>query len=276
MTSFLDGFQVTNYTVGDVLALRGRKYLTAFGKSELLTEELGLETYTNLSLLFDGKDAYSIVLYGSKEDDETRALYLDSLMDTISFTDEPKKSPTETISSAKPSPTAKPAPPPTPTPSAKPTPSPARTQSSGSGATAGQKNALSLAKRYLSVSAFSHEGLIDQLMYEKYSREDATYAADNCGADWNEQALSLAKSYLKISAFSYDGLIDQFEYEGFTSEQANYGADNCGADWNEEAVKKAAAYLKISSFSRSELISQLEYEGFTHEQAVYGAEGNGY
>ena len=55
------------------------------------------------------------------------------------------------------------------------------------------------------MSAFSREGLIDQLMYEKFSTEEATYAADNCGADWNEQALKKALSYLDVSAFSYKG-----------------------------------------------------------------------
>lgn len=136
--------------------------------------------------------------------------------------------------------------------------------------TAGQQNALDTAKRYLQSSAFSYSGLIDQLEYEKYSTEDATYAADHCGADWNEQALLSAKSYIDYSAFSYTGLIDQLEYEGFTAEQAAYGADNCGADWNAEAAEAAANYLEFSSFSRDGLIDQLLYEGFTQEQAEYG------
>ena len=51
------------------------------------------------------------------------------------------------------------------------------------------KNALKSADSYLRYSAFSHDGLINQLEYEGYSTEEATYAADNCGADWDEQAL---------------------------------------------------------------------------------------
>lgn len=142
--------------------------------------------------------------------------------------------------------------------------------------TTGQKNALKSAKSYLGFSAFSYEGLIDQLEFEGYSNEDAIYAVDNCGADWNEQALKSAKSYLDFSAFSYSGLISQLEYEKFTTEQATYGADNCAADWNEQAAKAAKSYLDTSSFSRDGLIDQLEFEGFTNEQAVYGAEQNGY
>lgn len=95
--------------------------------------------------------------------------------------------------------------------------------SSTSGATIGQTNALRSARSYLEYSAFSYKGLIEQLEYEKFSHEDAVYAADNCGADWNEQAAKSAKSYLEYTSFSRDSLIEQLEYEGFTNEQAIYG-----------------------------------------------------
>ncbi len=94
--------------------------------------------------------------------------------------------------------------------------------------TTGQANALKQAKSYLDFSAFSYSGLISQLEYEQYSHEDAVFAADNCGADWNEQAVEKAKSYLEFSSFSRDGLIEQLEYEGFTHEQAVYGAEANG------------------------------------------------
>ena len=143
-------------------------------------------------------------------------------------------------------------------------------------ATTGEKNALEKAKSYISHSAFSYTGLINQLEYNGYSKSEATYGADHCGADWYEQALAKAKSYISHSAFSYDGLVDQLEYSGFTNEQAVYGVKNCGADWYEQAKKKAESYLSHMSFSKSELIDQLEYSGFTHDQAVYGAKENGY
>ena len=111
---------------------------------------------------------------------------------------------------------------------------------------------------------------------ERKAVEEATYAADHCGADWNEQALLKALSYLDTLAFSYTGLIDQLEFEEFTPEQARYAVDRCGADWNEQAVKKAQSYLEVMAFSKEGLIDQLEFEGFTHEQAVYGVEQNGY
>ena len=94
--------------------------------------------------------------------------------------------------------------------------------------TMGQKNALRSAKNYLSVMAFSHSGLIEQLEFEGYSTEDATYAADNCGADWNEQAAKAAQNYLNIMSFSKSGLIEQLEFEGYSHEQATYGAEANG------------------------------------------------
>ena len=143
-------------------------------------------------------------------------------------------------------------------------------------ATQGERNAAEKAESYLQYSAFSYEGLIDQLEFEGYSHSEAVYGADSTGANWKEQALKKAKQYLDYSAFSYEGLIDQLEYEKYTHEEAVYGVDNCGADWKEQAAKKAKSYLDYSSFSRDGLIDQLEFEGFTHDEAVYGASRNGY
>lgn len=102
------------------------------------------------------------------------------------------------------------------------------TYSKGKAPTVSQLNALRSAMSYLRSSSFSYTGLIEQLEYEKYSHEDAVYAVDNCGADWNEQAKKSAASYLRTSSFSRDGLIEQLEYEGFTYEQAVYGVTQNG------------------------------------------------
>ena len=145
----------------------------------------------------------------------------------------------------------------------------------GGTVSAGKRNALQTAKNYLSVMPFSKSGLVNQLEYEGFSTEESTYAANNCGADWNQQALKSAKNYLNVMPFSKSGLVNQLEYEGFTSSQANYGANNCGADWNQQAAKKAKDYLDIMSFSRAGLIEQLKYDGFTQSQAEYGANSVG-
>lgn len=94
--------------------------------------------------------------------------------------------------------------------------------------TTGEKNALRSAREYLSFSAFSYTGLIKQLEYEGYSTEEATYAADNCNANWNEQAAKSAKEYLDVSSFSRQELINQLIYEGYTQEQAEYGVTQNG------------------------------------------------
>ena len=87
---------------------------------------------------------------------------------------------------------------------------------------------MKAANKYLNLTAFSHDGLVAQLEYEKYTTEEATYGADNCGADWNEQAVKCAKRYLDLMAMSKEDLIQQLEYEKFTHEQAVYGAEQNG------------------------------------------------
>nr|WP_198519630.1 MULTISPECIES: Ltp family lipoprotein [unclassified Microbacterium] len=89
--------------------------------------------------------------------------------------------------------------------------------------TVAQENAIKKAKNYLDFSGFSRSGLISQLEYEGFSPEDAAFAADNVGADWNAEAAEKAKSYMDMTAFSRDGLYDQLEYEGFTPEQIGAG-----------------------------------------------------
>ena len=98
----------------------------------------------------------------------------------------------------------------------------------GSSATMGQRNVAEKAKQYLEYTAFSYTGLIQQLQYEGYSVDEATYGADNCGADWNVQAAAKAQQYLEYTSFSRSGLVVQLEYEGFTSSQAEYGASAVG------------------------------------------------
>ncbi len=105
-----------------------------------------------------------------------------------------------------------------------------QTEESGKEPTMGEKNALRTAKSYLDILSFSYTGLIRQLTgFEGYSEKEATYAADNCGADWNEQAAKSAKSYLDFMAFSRDGLIQQLTgFEGYTQEQAEYAVSAVG------------------------------------------------
>jgi colicin import membrane protein len=94
--------------------------------------------------------------------------------------------------------------------------------------TVSQQNALRSADNYLEFAAFSRTGLIDQLEFEGFSTEDATWGVDRVTVDWNEQAADSAKAYLEFSSFSHSGLVDQLVFEGFTAEQAEYGVSQTG------------------------------------------------
>ena len=89
--------------------------------------------------------------------------------------------------------------------------------------------ALEDAKKILNIQPFSYYGIIEYLeMSEGHSNEAATYAADNCGADWNEMAVGRAQWYLNSQSFTREDLIAQLEYDWFTTEQATYGVDGAG------------------------------------------------
>ncbi len=94
--------------------------------------------------------------------------------------------------------------------------------------TLSQEQAVRKAKDYLDYAAFSRQGLIDQLKYEGFNAEDATYAVDKIKVNWKEQAVRKAKDYLDYSAFSRQGLIDQLKYDGFNNEEATYAVDKIG------------------------------------------------
>ncbi len=118
--------------------------------------------------------------------------------DTVTMTTDPStttspESSAPTTSLKAPTTTKIPAPTPTvPTTSESPitaSPSPTTARSTE---TVSQKNARRSAESYLRYSAFSRSGLIDQLLYEGYSQEDAEYAVGAVAVDWNEQSFKSA------------------------------------------------------------------------------------
>ena len=97
------------------------------------------------------------------------------------------------------------------------------------GPTVSQQQALDSAQSYLSnVGGFSRQGLIDQLVFDKFSTADATWAADHSGADWNAQAVMSAKGYMQMGGFSRGSLIDQLQFDKYTYAQASYAASQVG------------------------------------------------
>jgi hypothetical protein len=105
---------------------------------------------------------------------------------------------------------------------------------SANAATAPEKNAIRAARSYLSISAFSKLGLIQQLSSSAgsgYPHKVAVYAVDSLHENWDNEAVKAAKSYLKISAFSCSGMIQQLSSSAgaqFTVRQAEYGAKKAG------------------------------------------------
>ncbi len=95
-------------------------------------------------------------------------------------------------------------------------------------ATLGEENALKSAQNYLNIMPFSQKGLKDQLIFDGYTKSEAKYAVDNCGANWKKQAYKKAKSYLDIMSFSKQKLIDQLMFDGFTEKQAKYAVKKVG------------------------------------------------
>jgi hypothetical protein len=91
-----------------------------------------------------------------------------------------------------------------------------------------QENAREKAMQYLDFSAFSRTGLIKQLVYDKFSNSDATFAVDSLNINWKQQAALKAQEYLNFQSFSRAGLIDQLKFEGFSDDQARYGVEQVG------------------------------------------------
>lgn len=95
--------------------------------------------------------------------------------------------------------------------------------------TFGQKNALSSAESYLAISAFSHSKLIQQLEYEGYSSEEATYDFGQ-----NNDSLNRVNLIIQLSE-DYDGTTEDalwtimnFYYKNIgTSPDVNEGTASC-------------------------------------------------
>jgi len=161
---------------------------------------------------------------------------LDRVMDSVVDADsrfQPKPDPTRSpVPTSKPDPTPRPtpvpAPVPTPAPAPVPTPAPAPVATPAPTMSVEFQNAVRMARSYLDYTAFSRQGLINQLVFEGFAADVAAAAVDSLGVDRFEQAALMAENYLAYMAFSRQGLIDQLVFEGFSIEEATYGVTAVG------------------------------------------------
>lgn len=135
-----------------------------------------------------------------------------------------------------------------------------------------QREAAESAEGHLNATGVSRTTLINTLIDEGHSKEDAEFVVDIFGIDWMEMARGTAEFYTYYMPFSYQGLIDHLIYMAFTEEQAIYGADSVDVDWDKMATKYIEKYYLYGSFEKDEIIETLEEAGFTHDQAVKGLE----
>jgi hypothetical protein len=160
------------------------------------------------------------VIYGNKAVEERRNLNLCQL-ERIVFDGRGSTAP-----AAQPAPSAQ---------STAPAPSNPNTNTAAQSLTGPQKNAVRAAQSYLNISAFSRDGLIDQLSSQAgngFNVNDATKAVDSLNVDWNQEAVKSAQQYLKMMGFSCRGLIQQLSSRAggkFTEPQATFGAQRAGA-----------------------------------------------
>lgn len=97
-------------------------------------------------------------------------------------------------------------------------------------ATENQQKALDKANEYVDTLPLSRDGLIKQLEYDGYTTDVATYAADNCSANWNKEAKEMAEQYMDSTTYTYKDMVQQLETEGFTKDQAKFGAKAVGLE----------------------------------------------
>ena len=97
-------------------------------------------------------------------------------------------------------------------------------------ATENQQKALDKANEYVDTLPLSRKGLIKQLEYDGYTTDVATYAADNCSANWNKEAKEMAEQYMDSTTYTYKEMVQQLEAEGFTKKQAKFGAKAVGLE----------------------------------------------
>ncbi len=94
-----------------------------------------------------------------------------------------------------------------------------------SGSTTGDIKALEKAKSYVSSLGISKASLKDFLIGDGFTESQATYAVDNCGADWNQEALQQAQSFMSSLNLPKSELEKYLLIAEFTETEAQYAVN---------------------------------------------------
>ncbi len=137
-----------------------------------------------------------------------------------------------------------------------------------------QRFALERARELNSYEIYSATGLEFALINEGVSREDARWAVDNLGEDWNENALEAIHELNQFTMNSRAGMLRDLKQGGFTQEEAQYAVDHAAIDYRENALQTA---YWIYDFEDQMLFDDLralliEEHGFLPEEADWAVE----
>ena len=135
-----------------------------------------------------------------------------------------------------------------------------------------QRQAMEKAARKLSFGGKSRTELVNDLMEEQMTREQAEEAIDLCQVNWNTEAVEEACGYLSYCTYSPEELRTQMEREQFLPEQIDYAIENCGVDWNKQAYRAAQLLIRYGAYSREDVRYWMEQQGHAPEAASYAAE----
>lgn len=139
---------------------------------------------------------------------------------------------------------------------------------------AAKESARNAALAHLDFTEYSKAYLYNILLTQDgFTPDEASYAVENCGADWKAQALSFTKDLLSTMDYFRSELFAQLTTGWlFTEEEANYALDSCSVDWdqlNDPAITQALATTeRWNQYSRAALIDYLTtYKNFSAAEA---------
>lgn len=89
--------------------------------------------------------------------------------------------------------------------------------------------AVERAAVFLLHAPYSRKGLVEQLVFDGFSPDQAEFGVAHCRTSWSAQALRKANTLMLSENLAKPDLMVSLLYEGFTMEEAEYGSEECFA-----------------------------------------------